>query len=166
MEQKLSDTLVKAIDRSNPMMQNLQLASRFNKLIDEGGDVELEDNKEVSITENGEIEITPTEGKDGMKKVTANVNVPSGGDTTGFSVQCISLSDDYITCVEFPRSTKVTAVTFNSPIIAGGVQKGYAVFGTPPDEGIEVTVVYDDDTYSYTYADRDYESHELVKENP
>ena len=37
MEQKLSDTLVKAIDRSNPMMQNLQLASRFNKLIDEGG---------------------------------------------------------------------------------------------------------------------------------
>ena len=36
MEQKLSDTLVKAIDRSNPMMQNLQLASRFNKLIDEG----------------------------------------------------------------------------------------------------------------------------------
>ena len=37
MEQKLSDTLVKAIDRSNPMMQNLQLASRFNKLIEEGG---------------------------------------------------------------------------------------------------------------------------------
>ena len=36
MEQKLSDTLVKAIDRSNPMMQNLQLASRFNKLVDEG----------------------------------------------------------------------------------------------------------------------------------
>ena len=37
MEQKLSDTLVKVIDRSNPMMQNLQLASRFNKLVDEGG---------------------------------------------------------------------------------------------------------------------------------
>lgn len=36
MEQKLSDTLVKAIDRSNPMMQNLQLASRFNKLVEEG----------------------------------------------------------------------------------------------------------------------------------
>lgn len=39
----------------------------------------LEDNKEVSITENGTIEITPSEGKDAMKKVTANVNVPSGG---------------------------------------------------------------------------------------
>ena len=37
MEQKLSDTLVKAIDRSNPMMQNLQLASRFNKLVEQGG---------------------------------------------------------------------------------------------------------------------------------
>ena len=109
MEQKLSDTLVKAIDRSNPMMQNLQLASRFNKLVEdsESGSiaeplavtengtytapsgkayspvtvnvpsVDLEDNKEISITENGTVEITPTEGKDGMKKVTANINVPS-----------------------------------------------------------------------------------------
>lgn len=40
-----------------------------------GGGSDLEDNKEVSITENGTIEITPTEGKDGMKKVTATVNV-------------------------------------------------------------------------------------------
>lgn len=77
MEQKLSDTLVKAIDRSNPMMQNLQLASRFNKLIDESG-ADLEDNHEAEITENGEIEITPAEGKDGMKKVTATVNVAGG----------------------------------------------------------------------------------------
>lgn len=77
MEQKLSDTLVKAIDRSNPMMQNLQLASRFNKLIDEGAS--LEDNHEIEITENGKIEITPAGGKDGMKKVTATVNVSSGG---------------------------------------------------------------------------------------
>ena len=37
MEQKLSDTLVKAIDRSNPMMQNLQLASRFNKIVEQSG---------------------------------------------------------------------------------------------------------------------------------
>ena len=76
MEQKLSDTLVKAIDRSNPFMQNLQLASRFNKLVEQGGgSANLEDNKEIEITENGTVEITPTEGKDGMKKVTANVNV-------------------------------------------------------------------------------------------
>ena len=78
MEQKLSDTLVKTIDRSNPMMQNLQLASRFNKLVEQGGGggADLEDNKEISITENGTVEITPTSGKDGMKKVTATVNVP------------------------------------------------------------------------------------------
>ena len=81
MEQKLSNTLVKAIDRSNPMMQNLQLASRFNKLVEQGGGggADLEDNKKISITSNGIIEIIPTEGKDGMKKVTANVNIGSGG---------------------------------------------------------------------------------------
>lgn len=80
MEQKLSNTLVKVIDRSNPMMQNLQLASRFNKLVEQGGggggSANLEDNKKISITKNGKIEITPTGGKDGMKKVTATVNVP------------------------------------------------------------------------------------------
>lgn len=78
MEQKLSDTLVKAIDRSNPMMQNLQLASRFNKLVEEGG-ADLEDNKKFSILANGIIEITPTDGKDGMKKVTVNVSVGNNG---------------------------------------------------------------------------------------
>lgn len=49
------------------------------KLIDESkasGDVVLEDNKEVSITSNGTTEITPTSGKDAMKKVTATVAVP------------------------------------------------------------------------------------------
>ena len=44
-----------------------------------GGNISLEANKEVSITANGIIEITPTKGKDGMKKVTANVNVGGGG---------------------------------------------------------------------------------------
>ena len=44
-----------------------------------GSDVKLQNNKEVSITENGEIEITPDEGYDGMKKITATVNVSGGG---------------------------------------------------------------------------------------
>ena len=44
---------------------------------------DLEDNKEVTITENGTVEITPTEGKDGMKKVTATVNVKCFGWKTG-----------------------------------------------------------------------------------
>jgi len=82
MEQKLSDTLVKAIDRSNPMMQNLQLASRFNALVESGGgDVVLEDNKAVTIdasTYSAPVEVTPTSGKDAMKKTTVTLsNIPS-----------------------------------------------------------------------------------------
>lgn len=46
-----------------------------------GSGADLEDNKVVPITQNGTIKILPTKGKDGMKKVTANVNVPSGGQT-------------------------------------------------------------------------------------
>ena len=49
-----------------------------------GGDISIEANKEVSIIANGIVEITPTEGKDGMKKVTANVNV--GGSGASFIV--------------------------------------------------------------------------------
>ncbi len=39
------------------------------------GDVEVEDNKPVSISENGTVVINPTSGKDAMAKVTATVNV-------------------------------------------------------------------------------------------
>lgn len=37
---------------------------------------EIETNKAVTITANGQTEITPTAGKDAMKKVTATVAVP------------------------------------------------------------------------------------------
>lgn len=47
----------------------------FEESTSGGSEVVLEDNKEVSITENGTVEITPSEGKDAMKKVTATVNV-------------------------------------------------------------------------------------------
>lgn len=86
METKLSDTLVKAIDRSNPFMQNLQLASRFNALVDSQGD--LENNKEATIDVSAytePVEITPTAGKGGMKKATVTLsNIPSGGSETLF----------------------------------------------------------------------------------
>lgn len=117
MKQKLSDTLVKVVDRSNPLMQNLQLAARFNKLIDEGGDADLEDNKAVTInasTYSAPVEVTPTEGKDAMKKTTVTLsNIPSGqvnaycwGDNdfkfyTDFSSAPISTpSDCYILMVD------------------------------------------------------------------
>ena len=40
-----------------------------------GGGAVLENNKEVTITENGTTIVTPSAGKDGMKKVTATINV-------------------------------------------------------------------------------------------
>ena len=55
---------------------------------------DLEDNKEVEITENGEIEITPSAGKDGMKKVSATVNVGGGGG--GVSTLYAFVRDEYV----------------------------------------------------------------------
>jgi hypothetical protein len=48
-----------------------------------GGGADLEDNKEATIDVSAytdPVEITPTQGKDGMKKVTATVNVAGGAD--------------------------------------------------------------------------------------
>lgn len=47
----------------------------FDESTSGSSEVVLEGNKEVTITENGTVEITPSEGKDAMKKVTATVNV-------------------------------------------------------------------------------------------
>lgn len=41
-----------------------------------GGDISIEANKEVTISENGTTVINPSEGNDVMKKVTVDVNVP------------------------------------------------------------------------------------------
>ena len=105
---------------------------------------------------------------DSLKDKTFDESTSGGSesDNTGFSVQCLSLSNDYITYVVFPRSAKVTAVTkTEGTILAGGTQEGFAVFGSTVDTGTKISVVYDGDTYSYTYDARDYQSHELVKEN-
>lgn len=64
-----------------------------------GSGANLQDNKQVDITSNGEVEITPDTGYDGMKKVTANVTVSGGGDSVTFyawnyadTVDCFTLS--------------------------------------------------------------------------
>ena len=127
MEQKLSDTLVKAIDRSNPMMQNLQLASRFTQLVEQGG---------------------------------------GGATDLIFNVKCTSLTNDYIIAITFPRSNKVTDIA-----IDGGSsehysynENGYIVIEETSEAGTKISVVYDGDTYSYTYTGRDYKQHDLIKE--
>lgn len=43
------------------------------------GNISIEANKEVTISENGTTVINPSESKDAMEKVTVNVNVPSSG---------------------------------------------------------------------------------------
>ena len=48
------------------------------------GNISIEANKEVTISENGTTVINPSAGKDAMEKVTVNVNVPSsGGGSSG-----------------------------------------------------------------------------------
>ena len=54
------------------------------------GNISIEANKEITISENSTVVINPSEGKDAMEKVTVTVNVPesgggSGGDSGGGS---------------------------------------------------------------------------------
>lgn len=65
---------------------------------------DLEDNKTVSITENGVVEITPSAGKDGMKKATATVNVPS--DAKEEQTKSVTITENGTTTVS-PDSGKV-----------------------------------------------------------
>lgn len=162
MEQKLSNTLVKAIDRSNPFMQNLQLASRFNKLVEQGGGGIIAE--PLAVTENG-VYTAPT----GKAYSSVTVNVPSGATDLIFNVQCTSLSNDYLTTVTFPRSNKVTDIAIYNPDSTNTEhysynENGYIAIEMTSEAGMKVSVVYDGDTYSYTYTGRDYKQHDLIKE--
>ena len=103
----------------------------------------LEDNKEVSLTENGTIEITPTAGHDyaGMKKVTANVNVAGGADIEANKAATIDVST-YTEPVEITPTAgkdgmaKVTASLVNIPSGGYNFKDAYSfkVFGFAEDE--------------------------------
>lgn len=47
------------------------------------GNISIEANKEITISENGTTVINPSAGKDAMEKVTVNVNVPASGGGGG-----------------------------------------------------------------------------------
>lgn len=162
MEQKLSDTLVKAIDRSNTMMQNLQLASRFNKLVEQGGGGIIAE--PLAVTENG-VYTAPS----GKAYSPVTVNVPSGATDLIFNVKYTSLSNDYFIAITFPRSNKVTDIIISTSDGAPNEhysynENGYITTELVVEAGVKVSVVYDGDTYSYTYTGRDYKQHDLVKE--
>ena len=55
-----------------------------------------------TITENGTVEITPTAGKDGMKKVTATVNVAN--ESTSFYAWAYGENNYYYTLKETPSA--------------------------------------------------------------
>lgn len=128
MEQKLSDTLVKTIDRSNPMMQNLQLASRFNKLVEQSGTTDLI-----------------------------------------FNVKCTTFTENYCLAITFPRDNKVTDIIIYDPDTDytdhyNYDENGYIITEKAACANMKVSVIYDGDTYSYTYTGKDNEQHDLVKE--
>lgn len=141
METKLSDTLVKAIDRSNPFMQNLQLGSRFNALVDsQGGN--LEDNKEDTIDVSAytePVEITPTAGKDGMKKATVTLdNIPSGGVTTLYA---------WVTSGYYVYTTTATPTTQDKVFVCES--DGTAIIPSAITEVGEDSITVEYNTYTY-----------------
>lgn len=69
-----------------------------------GGGAVVEDNKNVSITANGTVEITPSSGSDAMAKVTASVNVPS--DAKEEQTKSVTITENGTTTVS-PDSGKV-----------------------------------------------------------
>ncbi len=78
----LSD-LLKATGYDCP--QRLQ-GKTFEESTTGEGNISIEANKEVTISENGTVVVNPSEGKDAMEKVTVTVNVPeSGGGSSGGS---------------------------------------------------------------------------------
>ena len=71
----LSD-LLKATGYDCP--QRLQ-GKTFDESTTGEGNISIEANKEITISENGTTVINPSEGKDAIEKVTVTVNVPTSG---------------------------------------------------------------------------------------
>lgn len=86
-----------------------------------GGSASLEDNKEVTITGNGTTIITSSEGYDGMKKVTASVNVPS--DAKEEQTKSVTITENGTTTVS-PDSGKVlSSVSITANVSGGGSEE-------------------------------------------
>lgn len=102
-----SDYWKKVYDQAEPKVAKyLHADGTIDENPGSGGGADLEDNKQVSITENGTVEITPSTGKDGMKKVTANVNVSGGGVSTLYYVTDINSDYEYMITKD-PATLKV-----------------------------------------------------------
>lgn len=89
------------------------------------GGVDIEDNKNVSITANGTVEITPSSGKDAMAKVTASVNVPS--DAKEEQTKSVTITENGTTTVT-PDSGKVLSSVSITANVSGGGSSGYSSY--------------------------------------
>lgn len=115
----------------------------------------------LAVTENG-VYTAPS----GKAYSPVTVNVPSGATDLIFNVKCASLTNDYLIVVTFPRSNKVTDITIDGDFSGhySYNENGYITTEMASEAGMKVSVVYDGDTYSYTYTGRDYKQHDLIKE--
>lgn len=105
--------------------QDLQ-GKTFDQSTSGGGDVVLENNKEVTITENGTIAITPSSGKDAMKKVTATVNVPTTttikrlGESNPGLIRLTTDSDGYPDTPEYSPFGEAVTLPAGTYLVADG----------------------------------------------
>lgn len=101
-----SDYWKKVYDQAEPKVAKyLHADGTIDENPGSGGGADLDDNKEVSITENGTVEILPAEGKDGMKKVTATVNV-AGNNFEPYGCRIGEYYQSYIGV--FPHNSEYT----------------------------------------------------------
>lgn len=93
-----------------------------------GGGAVVEDNKNVSITANGTVEITPSSGSDAMAKVTASVNVPS--EAKEEQTKSVTITENGTTTVT-PDSGKVlSSVSITTNVSGGGSEEIHQVVVT------------------------------------
>lgn len=110
-------------------------SGNLQKLINEVDLPNSENNKTVTITENGSVEITPSSGYDNMKKVTATVNVPTVDKLYAYSF-LTGAGEDETSYVYYKQELEETgvyaafAVDFEDPTLqSSGYIKKYNSVG-------------------------------------
>ena len=99
-------------------MNNIVLAGYLKKQIQkyEGG-VDLESNKNVSISSNGTTVVQPSSGKDGMEQVTVSVNCPSPKTE---QTKEVTITENGTTTVTPDSGKALSSVSITTNVAGGG----------------------------------------------